>query len=150
MDGTVMVRLLRISGAGLSDFFEPVFRAQELSENSFHILCLLVASETGTASPSELSDLIGTSRSNMTRLLEELEKSGWVKKTVAPRDARRFVITITDEGREKVNEAVPQIAVPIHQAFSDLSPEEFVLLNKLLQKLIISLDKGAEKVHLAV
>lgn len=143
MDGTVMVRLLRISGAGLGDFFEPVFRALDLSENAFHVLCLLVASETGSASPSELSELVGTSRANMTRILDELEKDGWVGRSVAPRDARRHVIGITTAGRDKVLATVPRIAQPIQRAFSDLSADEFALLNKLLRKLILSLDKGA-------
>lgn len=147
MDGTVMVRLLRISAAGLSDFFEPVFRVLGLSEHSFHVLCLLVASETGSASPSELSDMVGTSRGNMTRILEELEQDGWVTRTVAPRDARRHIITITAEGREKVRDTVPRIAKPLERAFSDLSAEEFALLSRLLRKLITSLDKGAGEIR---
>lgn len=147
MDGAVMVRLLRISGSGLTDFFEPVFRAQDLSENSFHVLCLLVASDTGSASPSELSDMVGTSRANMTRILDELERDGRVARTVAARDARRHVIAITAEGREKVRDTVPRIAEPIQRAFSDLSAEEFALLTKLLKKLIVSLDKGAGEIR---
>ncbi len=147
MDGTVMVRLLRISGSGLSDFFAPVFRALDLSEHSFHVLCLLVASEAGSASPSELSDMVGTSRGNMTRILEELERDGWVARTVAPRDARRHVIMITAAGREKVRDTVPRIAGPIGRAFSDLTAEEFALLGKLLRKLIVSLDKDAGEIR---
>lgn len=146
MDGTVMVRYLRIGGAGLAEFFEPVFRALGLSEHAFHVLCLLVASENGSASPSELSDMVGTSRSNMTRILDELGRDGWVERTVAPRDGRRHVIAITQAGREKVTATVPRIAEPIERAFSDLSEEEFALLGKLLRKLIVSLDKGAEQI----
>lgn len=146
MDGTVMVRYLRIGGAGLAEFFEPVFRALGLSEHAFHVLCLLVASENGSASPSELSDMVGTSRSNMTRILDELGRDGWVERTVAPRDGRRHVIAITAAGREKVTATVPRIADPIERAFSDLSEEEFALLGKLLRKLIVSLDKGAEQI----
>nr|AEO27373.1 MarR family regulator [Pseudomonas sp. 19-rlim] len=149
-EGTVMVRLLRISGTGLSDFFEPAFRALDLSEHSFHVLCLLVASETGSASPSELSDLIGTSRSNITRIIEDLETREWVKRSVAPRDARRFIITVTGLGRNKVIDTVPQIAPAILRAFSGLTAEEFALLGTLLRKLIISLDKGAGNIALAM
>src|SRR6267154_2499649 len=58
MDGTVLVRLIRISAFGMGNFFEPVFRELDLSEHSFHVLCLLVASENGTASPSELSETV--------------------------------------------------------------------------------------------
>src|SRR5690606_32472835 len=107
-------------------------------------------SETGTLSPSELSDMVGTSRPNMTRIIEELERQGWVSRKVVARDARRYAITITDIGRAKVEETVPRLAEPINRAFSDLSNDEFELLGKLLRKLVISLDKGAEHISAVV
>lgn len=143
MDGTTMVRLLRISSFGLGNFFEPVFRALGLTENSFHVLCLLISSETGSAAPSELAEMVGTSRANMTRILDELIGDGWIERRVAERDARRHVISITATGRRKVRDTVPRIAEPIRRAFSDLTSEEFALLDRLLRKLIVSLDKGA-------
>ena len=112
MDGTVLVRLIRISAFGMGNFFEPVFRELDLSEHSFHVLCLLVASENGTASPSELSEMVGTSRANMTHILEDLVEEGFVSRAIASRDARRHVIAITAAGRRKVRETVPQIVEP--------------------------------------
>lgn len=143
MQGTTMVRILRIAQYGLGGFFEPVFRALDLTENSFHVLCLLMSSESGSASPSELAEMVGTSRANMTRILEELVEDGWVERTVAARDGRRHVISITGAGRRKVRDTVPRIAEPIERAFSNLSSQEMALLEKLLGKLIVSFDKGA-------
>ncbi|CDM25280.1 Transcriptional repressor mprA [Castellaniella defragrans 65Phen] len=149
MDGTVMVRLLRICGAGLNDFFEPVFRSAGLSEHSFHVLCLLTASEHGTASPSELSEMVGTSRSNMTRILEELRRDGWIERAVTSHDGRRHEISVTSSGRSKVRATVPLIAEPIRRAFSDLEPEEFAVLGKLIRRLVLSFDKGAISIEAA-
>lgn len=143
MDGTTMVRVLRIAQFGLGSFFEPVFRSLDLTENGFHVLCLLVAADSGAASPSELAEMVGTSRANMTRILEELVGQGWIERSAASRDARRQVIAITATGRRKVRDTVPRIAEPIRRAFSDLSSEEMALLDRLLRKLITSLDKGA-------
>ena len=143
MDGTAMVRVLRIAQFGLGSFFEPVFRSLDLTENSFHVLCLLMANDSGAASPSELAEMVGTSRANMTRILEELSEDGWIDRTIAARDGRRQVISITAAGRRKVRDTVPRIADPIRRAFSDLSDEEMALLDKLLRKLIKSFDKGA-------
>ncbi len=142
MPGTVMVRLLRITEFGLGNFFEPVFRSMGLTENTFHVLCLLVSNDSGTASPGELSEMVGTSRANMTRLLEELVDDGYVARSIDPRDARRHVITITPEGRAKALDTAPQLHEPIRAAFSDLSSEEFALLDRILRKLIVSLDKS--------
>lgn len=141
MPGTVMVRLLRITEFGLGNFFEPVFRALGLTENTFHVLCLLLASESGSASPGELSEMVGTSRANMTRLLEELVEDGYVDRRIDPRDARRHIIRITPEGRAKALDTAPQLHEPILSAFSGLSKEEFASLEHLLRKLIVSLDK---------
>ncbi|MGQ0620406.1 MAG: MarR family winged helix-turn-helix transcriptional regulator [Panacagrimonas sp.] len=149
MDGTVMVRLLRISVFGMSDFFEPVFRAIGLSENSFHVLCLLVAAEGGSESPSELSEMVGTSRANMTRILEELDSDGYVTRVAAARDGRRQIITITAAGRKKVRETVPRIAEPLQVAFSELNDQELAQLNGLLRKLIVSFDKSAHALRAA-
>ncbi len=141
MPGTVMVRLLRATEFGLGNYFEPVFRAIGLTENTFHVLCLLLASEHGRASPGELSEMVGTSRANMTRLLEELVEDGYVARSIDPRDARRHVISITPAGRAKALEAAPQLREPIENAFSDLDTEEFAVLERVLRKLIVSLDK---------
>lgn len=149
MDGTVMVRLIRACAFGIGNFFEPVFRALDLTEHSFHVLCLLVANEKGTASPSELSEMVGTSRANMTRILDELVEDGMVSRTVAARDGRRQVIAITTAGRKKVRDTVPKIVEPIHQAFSGLTAAEMAQLDRLLRKLIVSFDKGARELNAA-
>ncbi|MDR8398381.1 MarR family transcriptional regulator [Paraburkholderia sp. USG1] len=144
MPETEMVRLIRICVNGLGDFFDPVFRKLELTENSFHVLCLLMASEGGRASPSELSELVGTSRANMTRILDMLVSDGLASRVLETRDARRHAIHITRAGRKVATEAVPRLIEPLKRAFSDLSPEEFATLEKLLRKSILSFDKGAQ------
>lgn len=149
MPGTVMVRLLRITGFGLGNYFEPVFRSMGLTENTFHVLCLLVANPDGSESPGNLSEMVGTSRANMTRLLEELVDDGYVKRTIDPRDARRHIISITRAGRAKALESAPMLREPIKNAFSDLSAEEFELLNRVLRKLIVSLDKSPRRIRMA-
>lgn len=143
MPETVLIRLLRISVFGLVPYFEPVFRRIGLRETAFHVLCLLMTSEGGTASPSELSELVGTSRANMTQILDSLESDGLVSRTVAATDGRRHSIKITRAGTKAASEAVPKLAHPLREAFSDLSSEELALLDKLLRKTIVSLDKGA-------
>jgi MarR family transcriptional repressor of emrRAB len=149
MPGTVMVRLLRIAQFGLGNFFEPVFRTLGLTENTFHVLCLLVASRSGSASPGELSEMVGTSRANMTRLLEELTEDGYVVRNIDPRDARRHIISITQAGRAKALDTAPRLAEPIHSAFSDLSHDEFSVLERVLRKLIVSLDKSPGSLRIA-
>ncbi len=143
MPETVMVRLIRATVAGMGQYFEPVFRAIGLSENSFHVLCLLVATDSGRAAPSELAELVGISRANMTRILDTLESDGLVSRAIEERDARRHAIQITDAGRAMAAAAVPRVAEPLTRAFAGLAPEEFAQLDALLRKAVKSFDQPA-------
>lgn len=141
MRQTVLVRLLRITVFGMSDFFDPVLRSASLSENSFHVLCLLVAAERGEAAPSELSELVGTTRGNMTRILNNLEQDGLAEREIEARDGRRHIIRITKAGREAVDQTVPRMVQPLLEGFGELDTEEQAELDRLLRKLILSFDK---------
>lgn len=143
MGSTVLVRLLRISNFGMTSFFEPLFRSMDLGEVEFHVLCLLVASENGSASPSELTELVGTTRANMTRIVDVLVDRAFVARTTSTRDGRRQVIAINASGRRKVREMVPKVANALTIGFSGLSEKERALLDGLLRKLIVSFDKSA-------
>lgn len=143
MGSTVLVRLLRISNFGMTSFFEPVFRSMDLGEVEFHVLCLLVASENGSASPSELTELVGTTRANMTRIVDVLVDRAFVARTTSTRDGRRQVIAINASGRWKVRELVPKVANALTIGFSRLSEKETAVLHELQRKLIVAFDKSA-------
>lgn len=144
MTETTMVRLMRIGVVGLGQFFEPVFREIGLAEGSFHVLCLLIADPRGQASPSALADLVGTSRANMTRILDILVADQFVLRTTEARDARRSVVQITPRGRSMAEDAIPQLVDPLTRAFEDLTPAEMETLALLLRKATRSFDKGAQ------
>lgn len=143
MRETVLVRLLRITVAGMGQYFEPVFRTVGLTENSFHVLCLLMAADQGQASPSELSDLVGISRANMTRILDGLVSDDLVSRTIEERDGRRHVILITPKGRQAATDTIPRLASPLVAGFAGLSSEDSTQLEQLLRKLIKSFDQPA-------
>lgn len=147
MPQTVMVRLIRICVMGMGNYFEPVFRDMGLNEYSFHTLCLLLSSDQGSASPSELSDLVGTSRANMTRIIDVLVNDGFVSRTVESRDGRRHIIRVTPAGREAAVQGAPKMIEPLKRAFSALDPDEFAMLDRLLRKVIASFDQRALPLH---
>jgi len=140
---TVLVRLVRSAAAEMTEFFEPVFREIGLSENAFHVLCLLLAAEGGQLSPSDLSDLVGTSRANMTKIIESLAVSGYASRREGKHDGRRQVIAITESGKAATLAALPTLSRPLKMAFSSLTAEEMAQLDALLRKVVVSFDNGA-------
>lgn len=143
VEGTRMVRLIRLVGGALGDYFEPIFRDYDIAEHGFHVLCLLLTARDESASPSELSEMIGTSRANMSRILVELEKEGWIERASAQRDRRRQHIRITPQGRAKADAVAPVLTQPILRAFAMLEPQEMEVLAKLLTRLASSLDEAS-------
>jgi len=81
-----------------------VFRELGLTESSFHVLCLLVASDNGMASPSELSDSWAPARANMTRILDSLVEDGLATRAVEPR-GRAALRDPHHAGRPQTNHA---------------------------------------------
>ena len=139
---TVLIRLIRIAAYGMGDYFSQVFRGLGLTEITYHVLCILVASKDGRAAPSELSELIGTSRANMTKALAVLEKEGYVIREADKTDGRRSLIILSEAGRATVNKVTPSMTAPVADAFSQLSSDEQKILDKLLRKAIVSFDQA--------
>jgi MarR family transcriptional repressor of emrRAB len=144
MRETVLIRLLRMCFFGMGDFLSTEFRRIGLNENSFHILCLLVASEGGQASPSELSELVGTSRANITRILGALLDEGLATRRTEELDGRRHMIQITNIGRQTALDAVPRLIGPLERAFAGLDAGEQSQLDALLRKSIRSFDDNSQ------
>lgn len=139
---TVLIRLLRVGAFGLDDYFSQVFCHWELGEKLYHTLCVLVATPQGRAYPSELSELIGTSRANMTKVLAALERDRYIRREVGLNDGRRSMVHITRRGRDIVNQITPDMVEPVKTAFAKLTPPERAALDQLLRKLIVSLDEA--------
>src|SRR5476651_2699082 len=54
-----------------------MLKAQGINETLFMALLTLDAQESHSIQPSELSSALGSSRTNATRIADELEKRGW-------------------------------------------------------------------------
>lgn len=74
--------------------------AHDLPLTSYEVLLYLSNSDAGRLRMSDLADRVLLSRSGLTRLVDRLEKRGYVKREDCPDDARGFFAVITDAGKE--------------------------------------------------
>lgn len=65
---------------------------------------LLVNAVRDALPVAEMADLLGMERTTLTRNLKPLTDAGWIE-LKAGADGRQRIVTITDAGREKVDEA---------------------------------------------
>ena len=82
----------------------------------------------------EIIEKILTTSGNITVVIKNLEKEGLVKKNPDPLDKRSTIISITDKGKNIVEEILPEHINTINNIFSVLTDEEKILLKNILKK----------------
>ena len=70
--------------------------------------------DSGAISAAELSRRVGISTASMSRLLEQVEKAGWVVRFPDPRDARSAVVQPSKQLAAALSELVSGMPAPGH------------------------------------
>jgi DNA-binding MarR family transcriptional regulator len=107
-----------------------------LSITDYQCLLALAHAEDGAMRRVDLAEQLMLTPSGVTRLLDGLERDGWVTKGNCSSDARVTYAVLTDEGRERLEAAgrshVKQVRDLIEDEFSQ---EELETLVELLGRL---------------
>lgn len=109
----------------------------------FQALALLWAAGDRLVPHQEIISALQVKRATVSALMFSLEQEGLVRSMGDQKDRRRMLASITEEGKKVVTRAMDLNHRRIEQAFSDLSPEELVLLQKLLNRARDGFQKAA-------
>ena len=82
----------------------------------------------------EIMEKILTTSGNITVVIKNLEKDGFIKKISDPLDKRSTIISITDKGIKVIEEILPDHIKNINNIFDVLTNEEKVVLKDILNK----------------
>lgn len=96
----------------------------------------------GPMSQSELGRKLLRSNPNMTALLDNLERNGWIARERGPEDRRVVTVSLTPEGRRVIEKVFPAHAAHIAALMGALTAEEQEQLGALCKKLGLSLAGG--------
>jgi MarR family 2-MHQ and catechol resistance regulon transcriptional repressor len=106
---------------------------RELTPSQFGVLESLY--HLGPMCQGEVSAKILRSTGNMTLVLDNLEKRGWVQRQRDPDDRRKVNVSLTEEGRDVISRILPQQVAAIVEEMSALTPEEQITLGRVCRKL---------------
>ncbi|MCX6950919.1 MAG: MarR family transcriptional regulator [Verrucomicrobia bacterium] len=95
-DYALVVAVLSTADAFLRES-QRLFRPLGLSGAQFNVLNLLADAADGM-SQRELGDRLLVDRSNVTGLLDRMEKAGWVRRKDHPADRRVYLVSLTPAG----------------------------------------------------
>lgn len=111
-----------------------------LNDTIFNALLTLDACQNQSIQPSELSSALGSSRTNATRVADELQKRGWVERRESDNDRRCLNLHLTDAGYEFLCEILPPQYDSFQEIWGVLSSEEQNQLESIYRKLLNHLD----------
>ena len=114
----LLTRLCMHMQSKLLENRNKMLKAQGINETLFMALITLESQENHSIQPSELSCALGSSRTNATRIADELEKRGWIERRESDNDRRC-----------------------LHHLWSALSTTEKDQLEQITRKLLSRLDQ---------
>ncbi|MBI5769966.1 MAG: MarR family transcriptional regulator [Verrucomicrobia bacterium] len=117
---------------------QRLFRPHGLTAAQFNVLNILAESPDGL-SQRELSEHLVVDRSNVTGLLDRMERAGWVKRTDHPTDRRIYQVVLTADGRRLWSVVAPLYLEALRDVTRGLNPKRMRESTQLLQ----SLEAGA-------
>jgi len=130
------IGLLRAHAAATRSLSAQLVAEHGLTINDYEALLRLARAEDGKLRRVDLSHGLLLTASGVTRLLDGLERSGYVSKATCASDARVTYAVLTDAGLAKLDESSCSHVAAIHAHFEEqLSAEEIEQLTTLLHKL---------------
>ena len=99
------VRLLRGHAAATRAMSAELLADHGLTINDYEVLILLSRADGGRMRRVDLADELLLTASGVTRLLDRLERAGWVDRATCSSDRRVVYAELTDVGRAKLEEA---------------------------------------------
>jgi DNA-binding MarR family transcriptional regulator len=136
IDGYLSYLLARASHTVYSDFHAQV-QAAGLSQLEWRLLATL--SDGDGLTIGELAREILAQQPTLTKLVQRMEKAGWVRRGEDPADARRTLVFETGQGRATVAALLAQAKAHEASLLQDFSERDVAALKKILRALI---DRG--------
>jgi DNA-binding MarR family transcriptional regulator len=133
------VSFLRAHAAITRELSAQLQREHDLTLNDYEVLLHLSHAEGGRMRRVDLAKQVVLTASGITRLLEGLERAGYVAKESCSTDARVSYAKLTDDGRDKLRAAAKTHLRGIDELFvSRYSGSELTTLAELLGRLPVT------------
>jgi DNA-binding MarR family transcriptional regulator len=130
------VALLRAHATSIRRFNAELVSEHGLTLNDYEVLLRLSRAEDRRLRRVDLAEQVLLTPSGITRLLDGLERAGFVERASCEADARVTYAQLTDEGDAKLREASGTHVAGIRSFFRDrFSEDEVRALGGLLERL---------------
>ena len=112
---------------------QRVIKENKLTPTQFSVLETLYSK--GKMRIQDLIDHMLATSGNMTVVIRNMVRDGWIKRETDPDDRRACIVSLTEKGRKKIIEVLPDHIRNVQKVMGVFSEEEQKQLQTLLKKL---------------
>jgi len=105
-------------------------------------MCLRVLEDAGTMMPSEMARAVSLSQATVTGILDRLSQRKLITRRRNPRDKRRVIIRLTDEGRALLASAPSPLHGGLASTLRAMSDVERLTIHDTLERVADIMDGG--------
>lgn len=117
------------------DLLQSIFKEFDLQQQHYNILRILKGSHPEPVSPGYIKEVMLDKGTDLTRLLDKLERKSFIVRNLCPSNRRKIDINLTKEGLELLNRIRPVFNNLSNQISNNLTEDEAETLSNLLDKL---------------
>ena len=116
----------------------------EIPAQHLDLLSQLLIHKEGLT-PMQLSKIMGVNKTIISRVIDKLNKGGYVIKTKDEIDKRSYIVSITELGIEKVDKIYTYYLSPIYKLRKVLGNQDFFELMSYIQKANEKMNQDREE-----
>lgn len=131
-----LVRMTYRLQKSFKDLTNAALKKHDLVDASFMVLAVLYGTTGETSTASALGEACHEKPANLTRVCNDLEARGLITRGTRPGDRRSVMISLTDDGRNVIAEALPEVWQKTIPAYDDFSAAELQQLEQMLTRLL--------------
>lgn len=129
-----VLKLVHQLAQSADDIFRRRVSAKGLTPRQYAVLEALSQNEGVTQ--SKLTNLTSVDRSTMANIVQRLEKKDLIARARTPMDERAYSVTLTDAGRDLLEQMQPEVSAVVFELLLPLSNEEQSSLLASIGKLV--------------
>ncbi|PPU04024.1 MarR family winged helix-turn-helix transcriptional regulator [Xanthomonas arboricola] len=111
-----------------------------ISPPEYEILMMLYGTPEQAITPTEVAEAASEKPANITRLTDQLCEKDLIARASSPDDRRKIMLTLRPAGLALINSLLPEACTLLNAETAALSQVEQLRLEKLLRKLLESVD----------
>ncbi|MBQ6631150.1 MAG: MarR family transcriptional regulator [Romboutsia sp.] len=117
----------------------------EMPAQHLEVLSQLISHKEGMT-PMSLSKIMGVNKTIISRVIDNLNKGGYLTKTKDTKDKRSYIVSITDSGIEQVQKIYEYYLSPIYELHRILGDDDFLNLMNYIEKANIKMNEERKEI----